>query len=152
MIKYSLICENGHGFESWFSTGDAYDRQAESGLVLCAICQSARVSKAIMAPALAHRASEPAGEIVAPLSTPAESALLDPRQKEIRAMVSAMRAEILSSAVDVGARFCDEARKIHDGEQPHQFIRGQATIEEAHSLMAEGIGIMPIPPAPEELN
>ena len=26
MIKYSLVCSNGHEFEGWFSTGEEYDR------------------------------------------------------------------------------------------------------------------------------
>jgi hypothetical protein len=152
MIKYALVCNNGHDFDSWFATGDAYDRQAESGLIRCAICQSAEVTKAIMAPALAHRAGEPAGEISAPPAMPEPPALLDSRQMEIRAMLSAMRSEIMTTAVDVGSRFSDEARKMHEGEQPQQFIRGQATVAEAKALLEDGIGIMPIPPAPEDLN
>ena len=28
MIRYTLACGDGHGFESWFASSAAYDRQA----------------------------------------------------------------------------------------------------------------------------
>ena len=34
MIKYALACEQGHEFESWFPSGDAYDSQAKRGFRL----------------------------------------------------------------------------------------------------------------------
>ena len=33
MIRYALICEQGHHFESWFQDSAAYDKQAKRGLV-----------------------------------------------------------------------------------------------------------------------
>jgi len=35
MIRYALICERGHEFESWFQDSAAYDKQAKRGLVAC---------------------------------------------------------------------------------------------------------------------
>ena len=35
MIRYALICERGHEFESWFQDSAAYDKQAKRGLVTC---------------------------------------------------------------------------------------------------------------------
>ena len=40
MIKYSLGCNNGHRFEAWFRSGDAFDRQAQRQLVVCPDCGS----------------------------------------------------------------------------------------------------------------
>ena len=54
MIRYSLQCENGHEFESWFASSDAYDKQVKRKLVSCPACGSAKVEKAIMAPRLAR--------------------------------------------------------------------------------------------------
>ena len=31
MIKYSLVCDKGHEFESWFADSDAFDTQAKRG-------------------------------------------------------------------------------------------------------------------------
>ena len=52
MIRYALVCERGHEFESWFQDSTAYDKQAKQGLVSCAQCGSVKVEKAIMAPRL----------------------------------------------------------------------------------------------------
>ena len=52
MIRYALICDTGHDFESWFQNSAAYDKQAKRGLVTCPACGSAKVEKAIMAPPL----------------------------------------------------------------------------------------------------
>lgn len=52
MIRYSLACNKGHTFESWFADSAAYDKQAKRGLVTCPQCGSAKVEKAIMAPRL----------------------------------------------------------------------------------------------------
>ena len=50
MIRYALVCDKGHTFESWFQNSAAYDKQAKRGLVGCPVCGSAKVEKAIMAP------------------------------------------------------------------------------------------------------
>ena len=46
MIRYALICEQGHDFESWFQDSAAYDKQTKRGLVTCPQCGSAEVEKA----------------------------------------------------------------------------------------------------------
>ena len=53
MIRYALVCEKGHDFESWFADSAAYDKQIKRKLVTCPHCGSAKVEKAIMAPRLA---------------------------------------------------------------------------------------------------
>jgi hypothetical protein len=70
----------------------------------------------------------------------------------LRNMVRELHAKIIETTVDVGSRFPEEARRIHDSETPEQPIRGQATAEEAKALLDEGIGILPIPTLPDERN
>src|SRR6202030_1043909 len=67
VIRYALQCEARHGFESWFSNSAAFDRQAARGLVTCPLCGSAKVEKAIMAPALGA-----GGRDAVPTPAPAE--------------------------------------------------------------------------------
>lgn len=55
MIRYSLRCETGHEFESWFQDSAAYDKQVKRKLVACPICDSVKVEKAIMAPRIARK-------------------------------------------------------------------------------------------------
>ena len=74
MIKYSVQCQKGHGFEAWFQNGEAFDKQTKRGLVACPDCGSTKVTKALMAPHVAASTrkkgkSTPAGdrrEIAAP--------------------------------------------------------------------------------------
>ncbi len=66
MIRYALICEKGHDFESWFQDSAAYDKQAKRGLVTCPQCGSAKVEKAIMAPRLSATAKKRGAAIEAP--------------------------------------------------------------------------------------
>jgi hypothetical protein len=154
MIKFALICENAHLFESWFQNGDAYDAQAKSGLVLCPQCETASVTKAIMAPAIATRGTRAPSvpKTPPPCDAPAGVALLDDKDRELRAMIEGLRQKIFEVAEDVGAKFPEEARKIHDGLIPERPIHGQASIEEARDLIEDGIKILPIPLLPDEHN
>ena len=156
MIKYALVCDKAHEFESWFRDSAAYDVQARRGLVACPMCDSIRVSKAIMAPSVAGTRdfARPA-DVDAPAAAPAPPApvaLLDERQLRLRQMIREVRAEILATSDDVGRSFPQEARKIHEGEAPPRSIRGEASGAEIQELLEEGIGILPMPSLPEERN
>jgi hypothetical protein len=158
MIKFALACDNAHRFESWFQSGAAYDLQVEAGLVTCPACGTSKVTKSIMAPAITGRSREEPSPAPTPRAAPAtpeppaQVALLDAKDRELRAMIESLRARIFAEADDVGARFPDEARKIHDGLVAERPIHGQASFEDARALLEEGIGILPIPMLPDEHN
>jgi len=57
---------------------------------------------------------------------------------------------VLVNTEDVGRRFAEEARRIHQEEAPRRGIRGTATREEAKDLVEEGIPIMPLPIPPRD--
>ena len=78
--------------------------------------------------------------------------LLDDRRQELRGLVKAFRDKVLAETQDVGARFPQEARQMHDGDIPHREIRGQATLDEARALLEDGIMILPLPAAPDDFN
>jgi hypothetical protein len=148
MIRFSLVCDNGHDFESWFASNESYDFQIEHALVACPHCNGTKIGKAIMAPAVARKSRKKA----APEKQQAKQnvALIGPADKELRTMARALHEKIVDSTVDVGAEFPSEARKIHDGDAPERAIRGQASAEEAHALMEEGVSILPMPILPDE--
>jgi hypothetical protein len=155
MIRYSLICDNAHEFDSWFANSGAFDEQSGRGLVVCPFCDSEHVMKAIMSPRIA-RTDRRLPPTPADAPKPAEEkravALVDEKHAALRNMVRELHAKIMETTVDVGSRFPDEARRIHDSETPEQPIRGQATAEEARALLDDGIGILPIPTPPDERN
>jgi hypothetical protein len=157
MIRYALVCEKGHSFESWFADSLAFDKQAKKKLVTCPHCGSAKVEKAIMAPRITgarKRAIAPA-PAQAPTEAPAEKApvaMISPQEQEIRAKLKELRAHLTKNADDVGAKFPEEARKMHYGEIEHRSIYGVASPEDAKDLAEEGIEFHPLPVLPDERN
>jgi hypothetical protein len=144
MIRFSLVCENSHEFESWFASNDSYDFQIENDLVSCPHCNVTKVSKAVMAPAVARKKRTAAAPVKQNV------ALLGEGDRELRTMAHELHAKIVAATVDVGAEFPQEARRIHDGAAPVRPIRGQASPEEARDLMEEGVSILPMPILPED--
>jgi len=161
MIKYALVCDKGHQFESWFADSAAYDKQRKRKLVECPVCNSSKVDKAIMAPRVAAKKTKKPGpdapapvanEAPTPAGVPAPVAMMSPQEMEFRTKLKELREHIVKNAEDVGARFPDEARKMHYGETEHRSIYGVATPQEAKELLDEGIECHPIPALPEERN
>jgi hypothetical protein len=145
MIRFALICDNGHDFESWFASNESYDFQIEHNLVTCPQCSVAKINKAVMAPAVTRSRSRK--KAVAPKQN---VALIGEGDAELRQMARELHAKIVASTVDVGAEFPAEARKIHEGDAPERAIRGQASPEEARALLDDGVSILPIPILPDE--
>jgi hypothetical protein len=152
MIKFALLCAHGHEFHSWFQSSEAFDTQVKSGLVLCPLCQAAEVKKAIMAPAIGSRGKAERAKPPAQAQSQTKVALLNRRDLESRAMIDAFRRRIFAEAEDVGSRFAEEARKIHNGLIPERPIHGQASIGEARALIEEGVPVLPVPPSPDDYN
>ena len=177
MIKYALICDQGHTFESWFSNAEGYETQVKRGFVECPTCQTKQVSKAMMAPSVstsrrkeaiaAQTAAMAAAAMQAQSATAAASAppappaapepaqpvaLLDESQQALRAMVRELHEKLTENSTDVGDRFTTEARDMQSGDTPLRPIHGRATLEEAKALIEEGVPVMPLPTLPDEWN
>ncbi|MGB3487493.1 MAG: DUF1178 family protein [Xanthobacteraceae bacterium] len=154
MIKYDLRCEQGHAFESWFQSSSAYDSQRKRKLIACPSCGSSKVDKAIMAPRLAgtkKRGRVETPSEVAPAETPTPSLVMT-QELELRAKLKELRDHVVKNADNVGERFPNEARKMHYGDIEHRPIYGEASADEAKSLIDEGIEVMPLPTLPEDRN
>ena len=162
MIRYSLICAQGHEFESWFASSAAYDKQAKRGLIDCPLCGSSKVEKAIMAPRLARKDKSmpivaPAAEAAAPpaqatADAPTPVAMISPQEREFRAKLKELRDHLTANADNVGKKFPEEARKMHYGEIEHRSIYGDASPRDAKELHEEGIEFHPLPVLPDERN
>lgn len=141
MIKFSLVCERDHEFDGWFRNGDDFDTQKKRGFVSCPVCNSAKVEKALMAPAVStgrkkDRIALTVGE----------------EQKRMLAQFHELGRKLRENAENVGDKFADEARKIHFGETEARGIYGEASPEEVKGLLEDGVDFMPLPPLPEEQN
>lgn len=139
MIKYILSCDEGHQFESWFKSANAFDVLAKAGHISCAACGSVEVKKALMAPELVTRAvsAKPQHQMVSGPNDDIEKALKDLRRK------------VEKNADYVGTDFAAEARAIHLGDKPQRAIYGESKPEEAKALIEDGVPISPLPFMPK---
>ena len=164
MIRYTLVCNERHEFESWFTNSAAYDKQAKRGLITCPLCGSAKVEKALMAPRLARADStstpapappssaSPTKAAPAPAQPATPVAMISPQEQEFRQKLRELRDHLVKNAENVGPRFPEEARKMHYGEAEHRSIYGIASPEDAKELHEEGIEFSPLPVLPDERN
>jgi hypothetical protein len=160
MIRYSLRCDRGHEFESWFQNSSAYEQQEKRKLVNCPACGSAKVERAIMAPQIVSKkgresaAPAPAAstDVTVPASTPASTPLMMAQERELRAKLKELRDHIVKNADNVGEHFPVEARKMHYGDIEHRPIYGEASPDEARALIEEGVEVSPLPVLPEDRN
>ncbi|MFJ6326342.1 MULTISPECIES: DUF1178 family protein [unclassified Rhizobium] len=142
MIRYSLSCDNAHEFEGWFSESADFDRQVASGFLTCPVCNSAAISKLLMAPSVSTARKKDEMQTLA----------MDAARKEAMVKLKEAVDTIKANSEDVGAKFPEEARKIHYGEADARGIIGKATPDEAQALVDEGIEIAAIPVLPDDIN
>jgi hypothetical protein len=103
------------------------------------------------APEQVEQAAAPATP--APAPAPAEATpLVLTQERELRAKLKELRDHIVKNADNVGDKFPNEARKMHYGEIEHRPIYGEASPEEAKSLIDEGVEVSPLPVLPEDRN
>ncbi|WP_298680214.1 DUF1178 family protein [uncultured Lentibacter sp.] len=133
MISFSLKCAQGHSFDSWFQSSEAYEKLQQQGMVACAVCGDSAVTKSLMAPRVSRARSKGQPGALSQPASPAEQALKD------------MRKKIEATSEYVGPQFATEARKMHLGEAPERAIYGEARLEEAKKLMDEGVPVTPLP-------
>lgn len=131
MIRFHLKCDQNHAFDSWFQSGDAFDKLVAAGMVTCTSCGSRKVTKSIMAPAVST-----SSEITAPM--PTENA------------IATLRDKIEATSDYVGTGFVKEARDMHDGVVPERPIYGEANLKDAKKLVDDGIPIVPLPFMPRK--
>ena len=133
MIVFDLQCREDCGaFEAWFRSNADYEEQRDAGLVQCPVCQSSDIGKAPMAPSVPRKG-----------------------EKSPIARLAALQAEALKDSRWVGEQFAETARAMHHGEIEREQVHGKATLEQAKSLVDDGIPVAPLPlpvTPPSQLN
>ena len=139
---FDLQCEHSHIFEGWFGSHEDYDAQQARGLVTCPVCGSGSITKRLSAPRLnvAHLHA-PAAQ---PAALPANASDAE-KMAALQAVVMRQVRALLRNTENVGPRFAEEARRIHEGDADDRPIRGTATPEERESLAEDGIDVMAVP-------
>ncbi len=131
MIRFHLKCNQNHAFESWFQSGDAFDKLVAAGMINCTSCGSTAVTKSVMAPSVST-----SSDITVPKK--AETALAE------------LRKQVEANSDYVGTSFAKEARDMHDGIVPERPIYGEAKLDDAKKLVDDGIPVMPLPFVPRK--
>ena len=136
MIRYTLNCNNGHQFDSWFSDSASFEKLREKGHLECAICSSKKVEKSLMAPVVTAKKKE----------------TLLSKQSALEKEIKSLKQKIMATATDVGENFSAEARAMHYGEKEEKPIVGKTTVDEAKELAEEGIPFTPLPWSDDKVN
>lgn len=146
MIVLNLLCDNGHRFEGWFASSEAFRDQLARQLVQCAYCQTPSVTQLPSGPHVRRGMAAATGRAAAagPVAQPVPAVQPEAAQKLFQALAMMAR-----QAENVGERLPEEARRMHYEEAPARTIRGVATPEETHALLEEGILLLPAPVPPE---
>lgn len=153
MIVYDLQCELGHRFEGWFGSSDDYSSQRERGLLSCPQCGSEDVAKAPMAPAVPAKGNSRPDD--ARQATQMSNQPMPAEVQQALAKLAEAQAKALKNSTWVGEKFAEISRKMHYGETDEKPIHGQASLEEAKSLVEEGIPVAPLPfpvAPPDKIN
>jgi hypothetical protein len=147
VIRYTLACSKGHEFETWFAGSEAFEDQQARGLLVCPVCGTTSVDRALMAPAVSTARAKESVPVAA--NVPDKS---EPESAELVKALRKLRKHLTENADYVGTRFAEEARKIHYEEVEKRSIYGEATPEDVRALAEEEIEFHPLPPLPEDNN
>jgi hypothetical protein len=143
-----LRCAQGHGFEGWFASREAFEGQSERGLVSCPRCGSQQLERRLSAPRLNLGAAAPKQPPTQPPTQPPQQPQRQLHHQEPAGSAAPLRellAHLKAGSEDLGERFADEARRIHRGQAPERAIRGKASGAQFEALLDEGIEVLALP-------
>lgn len=138
MIIYDLECGSHHRFEGWFKNANEFTEQQASGLVACPVCGSEEVRRI---PSASHIAKSNTDRVMSHTDSFQEEATR-------HQVIKLFHDYINHHFDDVGAKFAEQAKKMHYGEIEERNIRGTATKDEIKELRDEGVATVQLPPAP----
>ena len=140
MVIYDLTCENGHGFEGWFSGPENYREQLSGNRIACPVCSSTAITKLPHACAVHMKKDEAPSPAPRPA---ARSVTATPEQ--LKEALIRVHHYVRDNFEDVGPHFAREARRIQEGDADERPIHGTATPEEREALDDDSIPYLMVP-------
>ncbi len=134
MIKYNLICDNEHEFESWFSDSLKFEKLKKKKLLECIFCSSKRIEKSIMSPMISNSNNLDFSN--------------DKFERELlkeKKMLKQIRKYIEKNYEYVGKNLSKKVREIYYDKKSKKPIYGTTTPKEREELAEEGIDLLSIP-------
>lgn len=148
MISYTLKCQDGHTFDSWFQSASAFETLKDGGHLSCSVCGSGAVDKAVMSPRVSALRSAGQAKPAEQETSVAAKAKSSEMPEQIKAALQEMKRHVESNSDYVGSKFAQEARAMHLGDSPMRSIYGEANGAEAKALLEDGVPVMPLPFTP----
>ena len=134
MIKYNLVCNNNHEFESWFSDSNEFNKLNKKKLLECIYCSSNKIQKSIMSP------------MVSGIKLNEENTnLLNQKLLNDKNQLIKLREHIEKNFEFVGDKFSEKVRDVYYDKETKKSIYGTTTPEEKKELEEEGIDLLSIP-------
>jgi hypothetical protein len=146
MIKYKLLCENNHKFDGWFPNIDEFERQQKKDLLICPLCETKKVDRAMMSPSIGKKTNKKkktndySDQITNDTMIPAVQA---------KNILRKIRKHIINEFDNVGNKFIKEYRKFEKGERDDKFY-GTPSQGEVKKLLEEGIDLFHVPEIKED--
>ena len=134
MIKYNLICDNEHEFESWFSDSLEFEKLKNKKLLECIYCSSKRIEKSIMSPMISNSNNLELS------NNKFEREFLKEKKR-----LKQIRKYIEKNYEYVGKNFSKKVREIYYDKKSKKTIYGTTTSKEREELAEEGIDLLSIP-------
>ena len=134
MIKYNLICDNEHEFESWFSDSLKFEKLKKKKLLECIYCSSKKIEKSIMSPMISN------SKKLNFINNKFERELLKEKKR-----LKQIRKYIEKNYEYVGKNFSKKVREIYYDKKSKKTIYGTTTPKEREELAEEGIDLLSIP-------
>jgi hypothetical protein len=149
MIKYELKCNNDHNFDGWFPNIAEFERQQEKKLLVCPLCDSNQVDRALMAPSISKTKTKTKTKSKTQLDKEEfyrgqftdDTMIPASRAKDI---LRKIRKQIVTEFDNVGDKFVKEYRKHEKGERDDKFY-GTPSKEEVKKLLDEGVDLFHLP-------
>jgi hypothetical protein len=146
MIKYKLLCENNHKFDGWFPNIAEFERQQTKFLLICPLCETKKVDRAMMSPSIGKKTDKKkktndySDQITSDTMIPAAQA---------KNILRKIRKHIITEFDNVGNTFVKEYRKFEKGERDDKFY-GTPSQGEVKKLLEEGIDLFHVPEIKED--
>ena len=141
MIKFALKCECSAKFEGWFPSNEDYENQLAQGQLLCPMCDSTKVSKDIMAPAVGKKSTARKRGKAKMEELTGDQMVMG---GQARTLLKQIQNHVENNFENVGKKFAKEARKAHNGDRDMEFY-GKPTQKEVKELVDEGIDLFAVP-------
>jgi hypothetical protein len=143
MIKYRLICDTEHKFDGWFPSSGEFTRQQKSGQLICPICDSKNVDKALMAPGINKNKKMNISKLEKMRQETLSTDQMMPAS-QAKNVLNRIGKYITKNFENVGDRFYDEAIKCEEGDRDDKFY-GTPSKEQTNKLLEQGIDLFHVP-------